>query len=241
MAIIALLATIGLPVLKGFGKGNAEAAAHRQMLDDIALARLRAISGRTTVFMLFVPPGIIGHSNTIAASLLTPEQKNRQTKQLTNLITGQYTAYALFVRRSVGDQRGRETPRYLTEWRRLPEGILFEPGKFNTNLFNPAVPGSFPAEYVRGFDYGMFPFPAANSPDYRLPYIAFNSLGQIVPGPDGVNHDELIPLARGSVFYPDNVPDVVVKPVNNFTNNFVRLNWLTGRASLDEYTRPKFN
>jgi len=238
MAIIALLATIGLPALKGFGKGNAEAAAHRQMLDDIALARLRAISGRTTVYMLFVPAGIPGHRNAINASSLPPEQKARQTKQLTNLISGQYTAYALFAWRSVGAQPGRNNPRYLTEWKRLPEGILFDPGKFNTNFVG--TPGftslNLPLEYGQGFSYDFFPFPAANSPGYSLPYIAFNPLGQLISG-----RDELIPLARGSVFYPNNVPDVVIKPLNNFTNNYVRLNWLTGRASLDEYTRPKFN
>src|SRR6266576_5999037 len=61
MAIIGLLAAIGLPALKGFGKGTGMAGAQRQLLDDLALARLRAISGRTTVYMVFVPPGIIGH------------------------------------------------------------------------------------------------------------------------------------------------------------------------------------
>jgi prepilin-type N-terminal cleavage/methylation domain-containing protein len=239
MAIIALLATIGLPALKGFGKGNAEAAAHRQMLDDIALARLRAISGRTTVFMLFVPPGIAGQVNAINTwPPLSPEQRDRQKRQLTNLISGQYTAYALFAWRSVGAQPGRDNPRYLTEWRRLPEGILFDVGKFNTNFVGSSVFKSFglPDEYGQGFNYASFPFPAANSPPYLLPYIAFNSLGQLISG-----RDELIPLARGSVFYPNNVPDVVIKPINNFTNNYVRVNWLTGRGSLDESTRPKFN
>src|SRR6266576_5186588 len=61
MAIIGLLAAIGLPAIKGFGKGTGLAGAQRQLLDDLALARLRAISGRTTVYMVFVPPGIIGH------------------------------------------------------------------------------------------------------------------------------------------------------------------------------------
>src|SRR5437016_10103978 len=61
MAIIGLLATIGLPALKGFGKGTGMAGAQRQLLDDLALARLRAISGRTTIYMVFVPPGITVH------------------------------------------------------------------------------------------------------------------------------------------------------------------------------------
>src|SRR6266480_1528346 len=61
MAIIGLLAAIGLPALKGFGKGTGLAGAQRQLLDDLAFARLRAISGRTTIYMVFVPPGIMAH------------------------------------------------------------------------------------------------------------------------------------------------------------------------------------
>src|SRR6266581_9025829 len=67
MAIIGLLAAIGLPALKGFGKGTGLAGAQRQLLDDLALARLRAISGRTTVYMVFVPPGIMAHLTTSAS------------------------------------------------------------------------------------------------------------------------------------------------------------------------------
>src|SRR2546427_10316059 len=61
MAIIGLLAAIGLPALKGFGKGTGMAGAQRQVLDDLALPRLRAISGRTTIYMGVVSPGIIAH------------------------------------------------------------------------------------------------------------------------------------------------------------------------------------
>ena len=229
MAIIALLATIGLPALKGFGKGNADAAAHRQMLDDIALARLRALSGRTTVYMVFVPAGIADHAIQLTADA-------RQLNQLTNLIRGQYSAYALFAWRSVGAQPGRLNPRYLTEWKRLPDGILIATNKFDATYMNESN------EYRRSFRYAPFPFPTATSPQRPMPYIAFNSQGQLVPPPDAEPRDELIPLARGSVFIPDlaSRPDVVISPVNNYTNNYIRINWLTGRASVDELTRPKF-
>src|SRR5881392_2562243 len=59
MGIIALLTTIGLPALKGFGKGTGMAGAQRQMLQDLGLARLSAINGRTTVYMVFVPTNIL--------------------------------------------------------------------------------------------------------------------------------------------------------------------------------------
>src|SRR6266576_5937952 len=101
MAIIGTLAAIGLPALKGFGKGTGMAGAQRQLLDDLALARLRAISGRTTIYMVFVPPGIMAHFTDLNLAG-TSAERDRWSRQLTNLITGQYTAYALLTNRKDG-------------------------------------------------------------------------------------------------------------------------------------------
>src|SRR5437764_8346420 len=98
MAIIALLATIGLPALKGFGKGTGLAGAQRQLLQDLGLARLSAINGRTTVYMVSVPTNIVGR--------FADQTDPKILRQLTNLISGQYTAYALLSGRTVGDQPG---------------------------------------------------------------------------------------------------------------------------------------
>jgi prepilin-type N-terminal cleavage/methylation domain-containing protein len=242
MAIIGLLATIGLPALKGFGKGTGLAGAQRQLLDDLAFARLRAISGRTTIYMVFVPPGIMAHFDDL--KIAPAADRDRWSRQLTNLITGQYTAYALLTKRTVGDQPGQENPRYISEWKRLPQGILFATNKFN--LVNPTLPisvpplVSYPVDYRRYFSTNAFPFPASRSPVWTLPYIGFNAQGQLLRG-----WDELIPLAEGSIFFmgPSGYlpsPDVVMKPPDNYTNHFIRVNWLTSRASVDEATRPKF-
>src|SRR6266571_3488515 len=251
MAIIGLLATIGLPALKGFGKGTGMAGAQRQLLDDLAFARLRAISGRTTVYMVFVPPGIMAHFADLAVgrpdwygSPISPADHERYSRQLTNLLSGQYTAYALLTKRTVGDQPGQENPRYISEWKRLPQGILIATNKFN--LVNPTQPisvpplDSYPEEYRHYFSTNKFPFPASKSPPWTLPNIGFNSQGQLLRG-----RDELIPLAEGSIFFTGAngylpSPDVAIKPPNNYTNHFTRVNWLTSRASVDEATRPKF-
>lgn len=251
MAIIGVLAAIGLPSLKGFGKGTGLAGAQRQLLDDLALARLRAISGRTTVYMVFVPPGIKEHLPDLATGRpnwnglpISPADHEKYSRQLTNLITGQYTAYALITKRTVGDQPGQENPRYITEWKRLPQGILIATNKFN--LVNPTQPISdppllgYPDDYRRYFLTRSFPFPASHSPPWTLPYIGFTAQGQLIRG-----RDELIPLAEGSIFFTGTggylpSPDVAIKPANNFTNHFIRVNWLTSRASVDEATRPKF-
>src|SRR5260370_25072480 len=116
IAIIALLAGIGAPLLRGLNKSNAIVAANRQLLDDLAYARQRAISDHTTVFVLFVPPCPWLAFNPPAPSGC-PAQLNQLNIQLTNLFGGQYTTYALFALHSIGDQPGRPSPRYLTSCR----------------------------------------------------------------------------------------------------------------------------
>src|SRR5438094_6777445 len=128
MAIIALLATIGLPALKGFGKGTGMAGAQRQLLQDLGLARLSAINGRSTVYMVFVPTNILGG--------FTVTTNPKVLRQLTNLVNGQYIGYALLTKRTVGDQPGQEHPRYLSEWKVLPQGILIPPVKFDQKALN---------------------------------------------------------------------------------------------------------
>ncbi len=100
MVIIAILASVGLPALRGIGKGNRMSAATRQVMDDLALARLRAISSRSTVYMVFMPTNLLAR---IAA-----EPNDAVRRQLTNLVGSQYSGYALVTRRSVGDQPGQE-------------------------------------------------------------------------------------------------------------------------------------
>ena len=218
IAIIGLLATIGLPALKGFGKGTGMAGAQRQLLQDLGLARLSAINGRTTVYIVFVPTNILDR-------LLMPATPANTLRQLTNLLSGQYTAYALLTKRSAGDQPGQGSPRYISEWRRLPPGILFPPVKFDQAALNndPSL-AFYPVVYKTAFLTNALPFPTGKSPLWPLPYVAFNSKGQLVSG-----RDEMIPLAEGSIFFARNnqgmvlaPPDVVIKPPNNYTNRFRR-------------------
>ena len=131
ITIIAVLATIGLPALKGFGQSNAIYAANRQMLDDLARARLYAINNRSTVYVLFASPNLVQYSS----SWLPGERPH-----VTNLINGQYTSYAIFTKRTLGDQPGQEHPRFLTEWQHLPEGVFIDTNKFNPLQAQPPWP-----------------------------------------------------------------------------------------------------
>jgi type II secretory pathway pseudopilin PulG len=225
MGIIALLAVVSLPALRGISKSNAMAAANRQLLDDIALARQYALSTRSDVYMLFAPP-------------LDALPQNERDKLLTLLSTnyqqlvlrGQATAYALFGYGAVGDQPGQTSFRYLTSWRSLPEGVFIPPSKF-TNTVNGVAP----------FRWGaIIPFPAIG-PSFKVRsfFVVFTPQGGLAYA-----RDEIIPLTQGSVLLARNPAngglawaqaDILERPPNNsiVNSNHIRIDWLTGRARVE--------
>jgi prepilin-type N-terminal cleavage/methylation domain-containing protein len=207
VVIIGILAAIALPAFRGLAGSSAVDAAKRQLLDDLGLARLRAMTERTTVYVLFVPPEIAQY-------------------KLTNLYNHQLTSYALFTKRTVGEQPGHQKYRFLTEWKHLPETIFIPEFKFlptaealnQTNNFLRAFPIERLSYTTRQRTYDNIPFR----------YIAFNSQGQIE---SSARRDEVIPVAKGSIFYDINGKvDVVPTPSGFYTNNYIQINALTGRA-----------
>jgi prepilin-type N-terminal cleavage/methylation domain-containing protein len=228
IAIIGLLAAIGLPRISSMTKSNATISATRQLLDDLDLARTRAISGRMNVDVVFIPPSITNFYQPFFTKW-SPQERTLAN----NLLGGQFTTYALFATRDVGDQPGRYHPRYLTTWRSLPVGTFIATSKFSSATVNGVPPFSVP--------YLTCPFPLASSTGtpLALPYIEFDYQGRLTS-----QRDEIIPLARGSIFYPrdqvtgDFTPqaaDVQENPPNNSVTmwNHVRIDWLTGRAHVE--------
>jgi len=243
MLIIGVLASIAVPAMKGMGQANRSAAAHRQVLDDIALARLRAINDRSPVYIVFAPPWVD------QAFQLTANRTPSELRQMSNLVSGAYPSYALVSPRRVGDQPGRRTPHYISEWRTLPEGLIFAPYK----ILNASGAGSGINEFARPFMLrNDLPFPTSRSVSgIPLPCIGFNPQGQLISG-----RDEVITLAKGSVFVRRDArgnpmrgqaPDVQMTPppkpnvaptTQTNTYQFVRINWLTGRAKVLAGVRP---
>jgi prepilin-type N-terminal cleavage/methylation domain-containing protein len=227
IAIIGVLAAITLPAIRGMTKSNAMIAANRQLLDDIAYGRQRAIADHTTVYMVFVPPSVID-----LTKFTTNGLDNVAIKQYINLYGGQFTTYSFLSLRSVGEQPGRATPRYLTGWRSLPNGVFIATNMFDSIANNP---GAFRI-------LNTFPFPLATNAvtgTMGLPYIGFDYLGRLIP-----QRDVHIPLARGSIFYQRdpttgnfiNQPaDVQENPLNNSVanSNVIHIEWLTGRAKVE--------
>jgi type II secretory pathway pseudopilin PulG len=250
ITIMGILAGIAIPAFRGFGKSNAMAAANRQLLDDIAGARSRAMAKHTTVYIVFVPPWV-----TDTTQFSVPGTDLPRVRATRTLYSGQYTTYALLTMRSVGEQPGRANPTYLTEWKSLPNGIYIATNKY-----------LFAANYAPTFLYtNVFPFPyATNFPPAiaTLPYIGFDYLGQLVS-----RQDEYIPLARGSIFFDRDATGTILpnaadaretvageayyvsyKSINASTNgvlpppdnkkayNQIHIDWLTGRARVERQT-----
>ena len=229
VAIIALILKVAVTNLRGLSEGHEMEAASRQLIADLSSARASAIGGRCTVAVVFVPRLIL----TLDLTPYSPAEK----QQILRLKAGAYTQYALIAFRRVGDQPGRATPRYLTEWKTLPDKTFIATNKFVN-----------PPPDLTGFPYGTFPFPFADSPtNMPMPYVAFNYegrlcnadvAGSLLSAPES----SVIPLTRGAILYTrDEVSgdvlnfNVTETPPGNWTNNpnHVVTEWLTGRSHLE--------
>lgn len=241
VAIIGLLASITLPALRGIGKSNALTGTNRQLLDDLALARLLAINHRTTVYFVFLTPAILDNH---IIELITEnphynrEQKQVKRAQVKELWSRVYSGYAIYAKRTVGSQPGNSTPQYLTDWKSLPDGILFDPAKLPIGISaNPTNRDPLNRPHKKE----LLNFPNADGIGLSLPVIEFNAQGQLASG-----RDESLTFVQGVIEFNRNSDGEVV-PFNSASNleesiiytsqnegqpqrHHIRINWLTGRS-----------
>ena len=225
LVIIGLVSAISIPALKGIGQSNTMTSATRQLIDDLAFARHKAMTGRTTVHVVFVPPDL---------GAPTVPLNGRDQITYDRLKAGAFTSYAIYAERTPGDQPGQPTRRYLTKWRSLPEGTFIAPWQFD---------GASPATtspVTRPFEWVKVPFPSTDvTMDEEMPHIAFDQQGRAVRrvGASLVGQDEFIWVTKGSVlpiYDPAGTVTVDVResPRDNWTNNFnrIHIDAVTGRA-----------
>jgi prepilin-type N-terminal cleavage/methylation domain-containing protein len=246
IAIIGFIAALTLPHVAGFGQANSMVTATRQILDDVALARQRAMVNRSTVYMVFLPP-MFWNDPYYTASM--------SSQQISNLVMHQYSAYALVSLATVGDQPGQHHPQYITDWRILPSGVFFAPWEFTltnapTNMIvrtTNTLAGTIVASSINPWSWVPVPFPSIYSTNVNgfntymaLPSIAFTPQGQLATAPSFNN--QYIALARGSIFYPTDTNGVPlfqppnlaeVPPGNDLKNpNLIQIDWMTARPTL---------
>ena len=128
IAIIGILSLVALPSIKGLGKANLIQGTERQLLDDLALARQLAISRRSSVYFVFLTERVLLPPTQLEATFPLDADRVR------NLWNGIHAGYAIYSRRQAGSQPGRPLPAYLSDWKFLPEGMLFG------GLDNPSIP-----------------------------------------------------------------------------------------------------
>lgn len=232
IALIGILTLVAVPAFKGFGQANTLAAAQRQVLDDLALARQFAIKTRAPVYMVFFAPESTDDSSPaqidqIHAQLLTlaaGDFRERVLHSFTNVFAGHHASYAFYAESRVGDQpvlpnvtsayRGR----YLTVggsiWRTLPNGVVF-PGNMRPVIYQQT--GGAPISTNLDFKSVPFPFaPEASAtpvklPTLSLPTLAFDAQGRCVVlaqgKPTQILRDRYVSIGLGSVFLPKTGPD----------------------------------
>lgn len=277
ISILGLLAALTVPALKNFGKSDAQISAAQQMLGAVGRARQLAIANHTTVFMVFVPTNFFNLFNEQGQPFWTglnniplPSDRQVALNTATNLIEKQLTGYNFISFGQVGDQPGRHAWHYLEQWRSLPQGTFIASEKFLLpyarfdlpqwdqdyagQIDNWRVVGGVRQAQIYSFNTNAVPFPTEKSPLLRLPYIAFNSFGQLISEYDGgpadspgSYHHAYIPLAQGAVGYgldvnkepqPTTVTalDIIENPPGNATSisyNVIDIDPLTGRATLE--------
>jgi type II secretory pathway pseudopilin PulG len=227
IGIIAAVSVISVPVIRGLGQSNVMTSGTQQLMDDLMLARHKAMVGRTKVHMVFVTKDI--NLPTLPGGL-----SNRDEDVWNRLKGGAYTTYALYAERTLGDQPGHRNDRYITDWRTLPEGVFIAEYEY-------AAPGG--NEPLRAFNQRVFPFPSERSTVQQiLPHITFDQNGGLYQT-NGAGtrfyQPEYIWMAKGSVLVSRNgtAVDIDVRevPLGNSTNNYnrIRIDPVSGRARLE--------
>src|SRR6185295_5821784 len=121
---------ISAPTLTSF-KPNVIGAASLQLLADIGRARQLAIINRTTVYMVFVPTNFFDAAGPYSRLPITTTAGNASERDKADkLLDKQLIAYNYVSLRSLGEQPGVITPRYLSSWKTLPEGAFISLQKF---------------------------------------------------------------------------------------------------------------
>jgi prepilin-type N-terminal cleavage/methylation domain-containing protein len=231
IGIIALIAALALPHIRGNTEAVALDAAAHQFVEDLSLARQKAMAQRSTVAVVFLTDVLFNNAQ-VNPALANADEKT----EIKRLQAGIYTHYALYSFRRLGEQPGQASMNYLTEWKSLPEKTFF-PTNNEYSVLNLAS--------------ASFPFPNAASKNLPvLPYIAFDADGKLiqiqsqVTGRGTISSSVTNSIARGAVFYARDAQGAVSTvefqetPPGNGLNTLIVVDAVTGRGKREEPQLP---
>jgi len=141
--------------------------------------------------MVFVPTNVL--------QVLQKTNDPKVLRQLTNLVKRAVHSLCPVTKRSVGDQPGQETPRYISEWKMVAAGHphrdeQIQPVESVPCYLSESIIGGLSAPISFHFDQEK-----PDLLDAALYHLQF--AGQLASG-----RDELIPLGEGSIFFNGGVP-----------------------------------
>ena len=229
IAVMLIVLRLTLPSLDGLLGSDAEGMARTQLIGELNKARSMALERGGSVQVVFMPlyDDILPRNNAKAFYFSSNSDANR-------MLGAQLVGYALYSESQPGDQPGKPTPKWLTDWEFLPSGYFLS----SEDLY-----ASCPSR-VRVKNL------ANNSQDFNgeleLPAIAYNSRGQLKgAGLRGV----YLPVIKGGVFPPvkdqngkysvtsADPPDQ--SSIKNLERYWLRVGAVTGRAVVEELSEAE--
>ena len=117
ISIMLLVLKLLLPSLKGLMGGTAHSMARGQLIGDLNSARTLALRNGSPVYVVFMPlkdKVIMDNEN---------EKETYLTGEGNSLLAEQSISYAIYAEFLPGDQPSDPSKRWLTDWKRLPQGF----------------------------------------------------------------------------------------------------------------------
>ena len=223
VAVMLIILKLTLPSLDGILGVEAQGMARTQLVGDLNRARAKALERGAPVYVVFMPL----YDKVRCESAAAKHQFFQGNPDANALLAGQLSRYALFAEYLPGDQPGRPSVKWLSDWKSLPAGYYFDPVEIS------ALPEEVSVSHLKGVR------PTNSTLRLQLPAVKYNSRGELVgAGLRGI----YLSVNKGGVLPPRLNQDgsFVVESADppesleNAQRHWLHINAITGRAEVEE-------
>ena len=234
-----IILKLTLPSLDGLLGADGEGMARTQVVGGLNRARQMALERGTPVYMVFMPLyGDVWPNPEVPQVKIENDFFNENHKRtyfsgdkgVNELLDSQLTSYAIYAEYLPGDQPGKPSTKWLTDWKALPAGYHFNRAEL-AGLPKIAV------KYLKGSK------PASATVGLGLPRIKFNSRGEI----ESLSGERelgglYLSVSEGGVFPPEKNQSGSYVTINGDPpeavaaggRKWLHINGVTGRAEIKE-------